>query len=393
MSVFPQLILKPKKERAFVHRHPWIFSGAVEVLPKAENGDIVEVRSNDQKLLGFGFFSPYSQIVCRVFEFDPEGKTIDTDYWKAKIQRAMTLRQQVLDFKETDCYRLLHAEGDFCPGIIADAYGDSLVVQLLIKGTEKLIPVLKEAFLSLGFKHVYLKTKQSSQILEQVNEEITWLTEPRELPIEVKENGVKLLVDFEKGQKTGFFLDQRDNRQTAGTYSKGKNVLNTFCYTGGFSVYALAGGAKEVHSVDSSKDAIAMCDENVALNGFSDRHQSYVADCFDFLKQAPRDFYDIIILDPPAFAKNARKVENATRGYKELNMLGFKRIKPGGLILTFSCSQNVDKVLFQKIVFGAAADVGRNVRILAHLSQPLDHPVNIYHPEGEYLKGLLLYVE
>lgn len=393
MSVFPQLILKPKKERAFVHRHPWIFSGAVEVLPKAENGDIIEVQSNDGRVLGFGFFSPYSQIVCRVFEFDPEGKTIDTAYWKAKIQRAMVLRQQVLDFKETDCYRLLHAEGDFCPGIIADAYGDSLVVQLLIKGTEKLIPVLKEAFLSLGFKHVYLKTKQSSQILEQVNEEITWLTEPRELPVEVKENGVKLLVDFEKGQKTGFFLDQRENRKMAGSFSEGKNVLNTFCYTGGFSVYALAGGAKEVHSVDSSKDAIAMCDENVALNGFHDRHQSYVADCFDFLKQAPKDFYDIIILDPPAFAKNARKVENATRGYKELNMLGFKRIKPGGLILTFSCSQNVDKVLFQKIVFGAAADVGRNVRILAHLSQPIDHPVNIYHPEGEYLKGLLLYVE
>ncbi|TNE78312.1 MAG: class I SAM-dependent rRNA methyltransferase [Bacteroidetes bacterium] len=393
MSVFPQLILKPKKERAFVHRHPWIFSGAVEVLPKAENGDIVEVHSNDGRILGFGFFSPYSQIVCRVFEFDPEGRTIDTDYWKTKIQRAMAVRQQVLDFKETDCYRLLHAEGDFCPGIIADAYGDSLVVQLLIKGTEKLIPVLKDAFLSLGFKHVYLKTKQSSQILEQVNEEITWLTEPRELPVEVKENGVKLLVDFEKGQKTGFFLDQRENRRIAGGFSEGKNVLNTFCYTGGFSVYALAGGAKEVHSVDSSQAAITMCDENVEINGFSDRHQSYVADCFDFLKQAPRDFYDIIILDPPAFAKNARKVENATRGYKELNMLGFKRIKPGGLVLTFSCSQNVDKVLFQKIVFGAAADVGRNVRILAHLSQPMDHPVNIYHPEGEYLKGLLLYVE
>lgn len=393
MSTFPQLILKPKKERAFVHRHPWIFSGAVAVLPEAENGDIIEVLSNDNKLLGFGFFSPYSQIVCRVFEFDPEGKTIDAAYWTAKIKRAMDIRVQLLDFSKTNCYRLLHAEGDFCPGIIADAYDDSLVVQLLIKGTEKLIPTLKESFLSLGFKHVYLKTKQSSQILEQVNEELTWITEPRELPVEVLENGVKLWVDFEKGQKTGFFLDQRENREMAGHFSKDKNVLNTFCYTGGFSVYALAGGAKEVHSVDSSKDAIAMCDENVSLNGFSDRHTSYIADCFDFLKQAPKDFYDVIILDPPAFAKNARKVENATRGYKELNMLGFKRIKPGGIILTFSCSQNIDKVLFQKIVFGAAADVGRNVRILAHLSQPMDHPVNIYHPEGEYLKGLLLYVE
>lgn len=391
--MFPQLILKPKKERAFVHRHPWIFSGAVANVPKAENGEIVEVLSDEKKLLGYGFFSPHSQIICRVFEFDPVGKTIDAAYWRNKIEEALKLRRQLIHFSDTDCYRLLHAEGDFFPGIIADAYGKSLVVQLLIKGTERLIPELKEAFLSLGFEHIYLKTKQSSQILEQVNEEITWLTGPVELPVVVKENGVKLKVDFEKGQKTGFFLDQRVNRDLAGSYSKGKKVLNTFCYTGGFSVYALHGGAELVHSVDSSKDAIAMCEENVALNGYDTRHESFVADCFDFLKAAQPHFYDMIILDPPAFAKSARKVENATRGYKELNMLGIKRVKPGGLILTFSCSQNIDKLLFQKVVFGAAADVGRNVRILQQLGQPLDHPVNIFHPEGEYLKGLLLYVE
>lgn len=391
--MFPQLILKPKKERAFVHRHPWIFSGAVATTPKVENGEIVEVISNEGKLLGYGFYSPFSQIVCRVFEFDPKDKVIDGAYWKEKIRKALEIRKQLIDFSQTDCYRLLHAEGDFLPGVIADAYGKSLVVQLLIKGTERLIEELKNAFLELGFEHIYLKTKQSSQILENINEELTWLTPPIQLPVVVRENGVKLKVDFEKGQKTGFFLDQRVNRQIAGNFSEGKNVLNTFCYTGGFSVYALQGGAKTVHSVDSSKDAIAMCDENVSLNEYSDRHTSYVADCFDFLKAADPNFYDIIILDPPAFAKSARKVENATRGYKELNMLGMKRIKPGGLILTFSCSQNVDKLLFQKIVFGAAADVGRNVRILQHLGQPLDHPVNIFHPEGEYLKGLLLYVE
>lgn len=391
--MFPQLILKPKKERAFVHRHPWIFSGAVAQTPKAENGEIVEVISHEGKLLGYGFFSPFNQIVCRVFEFDPKDKVIDADYWKAKISRALAIRKELIDFSRTDCYRLLHAEGDFFPGIIADAYGKSLVVQLLIKGTEGLVVELKKAFLDLGFEHIYLKTKQSSQILEKINEEITWLTEPIELPVIVHENGVKLKVDFEKGQKTGFFLDQRVNRELAGTYSKGKKVLNTFCYTGGFSVYALQGGAKVVHSVDSSKDAIAMCDENVAINDFSDRHESFIADCFDYLKAAEPHYYDMIILDPPAFAKSARKVENATRGYKELNMLGIKRVKPGGLILTFSCSQNIDKLLFQKIVFGAAADVGRNVRILQQLGQPLDHPVNIFHPEGEYLKGLLLYVE
>ncbi len=391
--MFPQLVLKPKKERAFVHRHPWIFSGAVAYSPEAENGAIVAVHANNGTLLGYGFYSTVSQIVCRVFEFDPEGKTIDADYWRAKIERALNIRRELLDLHETDCYRLLHAEGDFFPGIIADVYGQSVVIQLLIKGTEKLVQELKEAFLSLGFKHLYLKTKQSSQILEQINEEITWLTEPVDLPVTVRENEVSLLVDFEKGQKTGFFLDQRENRKMAGGLAEGKNVLNTFCYTGGFSIYALQGGARLVHSVDSSKDAIAMCEQNVSLNGFSDRHESYIADCFDFLKEADSDFYDLIILDPPAFAKSARKVENASRGYKELNMLGMRRVKPGGLILTFSCSQNVDKLLFQKIVFGAAADVGRNVRILQHLGQPLDHPVNIFHPEGEYLKGLLLYVE
>ncbi|MDX5321470.1 MAG: class I SAM-dependent rRNA methyltransferase [Bacteroidota bacterium] len=391
--MYPQLILKPKKERAFVHRHPWIFSGAVASAPKVENGEIVEVISNEGRLLGYGFYSPFSQIVCRVFEFDPKDKVIDQAYWKEKIKRALDIRKELIDFSRTDCYRLLHAEGDFFPGIIADAYGKSLVVQLLIKGTERLLEELKTAFMELGFEHIYLKTKQSSQILENINEEITWLTEPIDLPVVVQENGVKLKVDFEKGQKTGFFLDQRVNRQIAGNFAQGKKVLNTFCYTGGFSVYALQGGAEVVHSVDSSKDAIAMCDENVALNGFQDRHESFVADCFDFLKAAEPHYYDLVILDPPAFAKSARKVENATRGYKELNMLGIKRVKPGGLILTFSCSQNIDKMLFQKVVFGAAADVGRNVRILQHLGQPLDHPVNIYHPEGEYLKGLLLYVE
>jgi 23S rRNA (cytosine1962-C5)-methyltransferase len=388
-----ELLLKPKKERALQHRHPWVFSGAVAVLPAAENGEIVCVLSHEKRVLGYGFFSPESQIVCRVFEFDPAKNDFSRQYWKEKISTALNIRKTLLDADSTDCYRLLHAEGDFFPGIIADAYGNSLVVQLLVKGTERLLPELKAIFTELGFHHIYLKTKQSSQILEQISEEITWLTEPLELPVVVKENGIRLKVDFEKGQKTGFFLDQRVNRKLAGSFSKGKKVLNTFCYTGGFSVYALAGGADVVHSVDSSKEAIAMCNDNVRLNGFEDRHEAHVADCFDFLKKAAPDFYDIIILDPPAFAKSARNVENAARGYKELNMLGIKRVRKGGLILTFSCSQNVDKLLFQKIVFGAAADVGRNVRILHHLDQPLDHPVNIFHPEGEYLKGLLLYVE
>lgn len=387
------LVLKPKKDRALIHRHPWIFSGAVAQLPDAGNGDIVEVRSAEGKTLGFGFFSPMSQIVCRIFEFDVQHTEFDAAYWKQKIERALSIRKRLIDTSTTNCYRLLHAEGDFFPGIIADVYDKGLVLQLLIKGTERLLPILKEVFISLGFEHIYLKTKQSSQILENINEEITWLTAPCELPVVVKENGISLKVDFEKGQKTGFFLDQRDNRNLVKTMAAGKKVLNTFCYTGGFSIYALGGDAELVHSVDSSKEAIAMCNENITLNGYDDRHQSYVADCFDFLKEAENDLYDIIILDPPAFAKSAKAVNNATRGYKELNMLGLRKVKKGGLILTFSCSQNIDKLLFQKIVFGAAADARKNVRILAQLGQPLDHPVNIFHPEGEYLKGLLLWVE
>jgi 23S rRNA (cytosine1962-C5)-methyltransferase len=390
---YPQLILKPKKERALLHKHPWIFSGAVEILPEAENGAIVQILNNKRQILAYAFFSPLSQIVCRVFEFSNQELQFNQDYWQLKIKKAFELRQEIIATPNTDCYRLLHAEGDFFPGIIADVYGKSVVIQLLIKGTERLLEPIKAALLELGFQHIYLKTKQSSQILEQINEDLTWLTAPIDLPITVTEHGLKLLVDFEKGQKTGFFLDQRENRKRAASLSKGKKVLNTFCYTGGFSIYALSAGAVCVHSVDSSKDAIQMCQENVRINGFEDRHTAFVADCFDFLKQAEPEFYDLIILDPPAFAKSARKIENATRGYKELNMLGIKRVAKGGLIMTFSCSQNIDKLLFQKVVFGAAADVGRNVRILAQMGQPEDHPVNIYHPEGEYLKGLLLYVE
>ena len=390
---YPQLILKPKKERALLHKHPWIFSGAVEILPEAENGAIVQILNNKRQILAYAFFSPLSQIVCRVFEFSNQELQFNQDYWQLKIKKAFELRQEIIATPRTDCYRLLHAEGDFFPGIIADVYGKSVVIQLLIKGTERLLEPIKAALLELGFQHIYLKTKQSSQILEQINEDLTWLTAPIDLPIAVTEHGLKLLVDFEKGQKTGFFLDQRENRKRAASLSKGKKVLNTFCYTGGFSIYALSAGAVCVHSVDSSKDAIQMCQENVRINGFEDRHTAFVADCFDFLKQAEPEFYDLIILDPPAFAKSARKIENATRGYKELNMLGIKRVAKGGLIMTFSCSQNIDKLLFQKVVFGAAADVGRNVRILAQMGQPEDHPVNIYHPEGEYLKGLLLYVE
>jgi 23S rRNA (cytosine1962-C5)-methyltransferase len=388
---YKALILKPKKERAVIHRHPWLFTGAIHHTPTdVENGEIVEIRASDNGLLGYGFFNPNSQICCRIFEFTQHPVEIDEAYWGAKMQRAYQLRQSIVNLSHTNCYRLLHAEGDFFPGIIADVYGDVVVAQILIKGTEKLIPVIEEELYKLGYKHIYLKTKTSSQTIEGINA-TDWLGEAVPMPLNVVENGQKFNVNVETGQKTGFFIDQRDNRELLKTFSAGKKVLNTFCYTGGFSVYALAGGATEVHSVDISKDAIAQCEENIVLNGYNN-HTAIALDCFEYLKQTDVD-YDIMVLDPPAFAKNARSVPNATRGYKELNMVAMKKIKPGGLIFTFSCSQNIDKMLFQKIVFGAAADARRNVRILKHLNQPPDHPVSIFHPEGEYLKGLLLWVE
>ncbi|MBP9690147.1 MAG: class I SAM-dependent rRNA methyltransferase [Bacteroidia bacterium] len=385
------LILKPGRERSLINRHPWVFSGAVKTLPQAQNGEIIKVCTNDDKLLGYGFFSPKSQITCRVFEFTSEVITIDANFWIGKIQRAYDLRKLVLP-KNTNMYRLLFAEGDFFPGVIIDVYADTAVVQFMIKGTELISEHLFAALHAVGLKHIYIKTKQSTNNIEDVTMPSGWIGAEPTTPISATENGITFLVDVENGQKTGFFIDQRENRNILGQYSEGKKVLNTFSYSGGFSLYALANNAALVHSVDSSKEAIEMCDKNVAANFKDANHQSYVQDVFEFLKQNTAD-YDIMVLDPPAFAKNIKSVPNACKGYKNLNLVAFKTIKPGGLIFTFSCSQHIDRDLFRKIVFGAAADAGRNVRIIKQLTQPEDHPINIYHPEGEYLKGLLLYVE
>lgn len=385
------LTLKSGRERSLVNRHPWVFSGAVKNMPKAGNGEIVKVCTNHNELLGYGFFSPNSQITCRVFEFTDKELEPDATFWKEKIKRAHALRKLVLP-AQTNIYRLLHAEGDFLPGVIIDIYANTAVIQLLIKGTELISQHIFEGLREIGISHIYLKTKQNTQRLEEVGLESGWVGTPCPMPIAAQENGITFLVDVEKGQKTGFFIDQRENRNILGAYSKGKKVLNTFSYSGGFSLYALASGASLVHSVDSSKEAIDMCEKNVEANHAGANHAGFVADVFDFLQQNKED-YDIMVLDPPAFAKNAKSVPNASRGYKNLNLIAFKQIKPGGLVFTFSCSQHIDRDLFRKIVFSAAADAGRNVRIIKQLTQPEDHPINIFHPEGEYLKGLLLHVE
>jgi 23S rRNA (cytosine1962-C5)-methyltransferase len=393
MSI-PILQLKKGKERSINNRHPWIFSGAVAKLPNDEEGTIVMVTDFEHKKLCYGFLSHKSQIVCRLFEWDDLSENVFTDtYWATKIKNAFLLRSTVINKDTTNVYRLLHAEGDFFPGIIADVYNEVVVLQILIKGVEKLVPAIKQALIDIGFKHIYIKAKTSSTILEDIRTGSAWLEGRVEVPVLVKENNVQFEVDFIDGQKTGFFVDQRDNRELLRTYSKGKNVLNTFCYTGGFSVYAAAGGAALVDSVDISKDAVALAGKNMELNFPAFNHNTIAADCFDFLGEIEKDQYDIIVLDPPAFAKSAKAVANACRGYKQINLKAFRKIKKGGLVFTYSCSQNIDKDLFQKIVFGAAADAYRNVRIIHQMHQPADHPINIYHPEGEYLKGLVLYVE
>lgn len=391
--MFAQLILKSGRDRSVANRHPWVFSGAVKVFPDADNGQVVAVLTNQNQLLGYGFYSPKSQITCRIFHFgEAPGAGFDAAFWKGKIEAALALRRQLINPQTTTCYRLLHAEGDFLPGIIADVYGPVVVAQVLIKGTEHIYPMLEAALLAAGFQHIYLKQKENSGFLEAVQLAKGWRTAPCAMPVRVLEHGLTFDIDVETGQKTGFFIDQRENRLLTQQFSAGKKVLNAFSYTGGFSLYALAGGAREVHSVDISKDAIARANELVELNFPGANHHGVAADCFDYLKQT-EEVYDLIVLDPPAFAKSAKAVNNAARGYKELNMVAMKKIAPGGLLFTYSCSQNITPDLFRKIVFGAAVDAGREVRILRLLSQADDHPINIYHPEGEYLKGLMLYVE
>ncbi|MGB0523654.1 MAG: class I SAM-dependent rRNA methyltransferase [Flammeovirgaceae bacterium] len=395
MEYLPQLVIKKGKERAMNNRHPWIYSGAVQHLPQLENGDLVEIVSHDSKRIGYGFYAPGNQIICRVFEYTRDRIDVASSaYWEDKIRKAYELRKSLVISEQTNSYRLIHAEGDFFPGLIADVYHDTVVVQLLIKGTERIVDWIIAGLQGIGFHYIYNKSKEVSKRIEGVKIPKGWLTPDERSPIiEMLENGVKFRVNVETGQKTGFFLDQRDARKLLGEYCVGKKVLNTFSYSGGFSLYALQAGAKEVHSVDSSQLAIDLCNENATLNGFSQaQHQGFCADVFDYLKTMDDD-YDVVILDPPAFAKTAKAVKNAARGYKQLNLNAFRRIKPGGIVFTFSCSQKIDRDLFRKIVFGAAADAFRNVRILHQTTQPPDHPINIYHPENEYLKGLVLHVE
>ncbi len=386
---YKSLVLKSGRNRSIINRHPWIFSGGVKDLPKSQSGEIIKVEDNHGKLLGYGFYDSQSQITCRIFEFTDKESFFEGDYWEEKLTKIYKWKTELFDKSKTNAYRLVHAEGDNFPGTIIDIYNEVAVVQILIKGTERIKDEIGRILTKLGYKYVFFRVKQTTGKLESVAEQSHWYADSVSMPVMIIENGIKMLVDVEKGQKTGFFLDQRENRRLVGELSRGKKVLNTFSYTGGFSLYALHDGADLVHSVDSSAAAIKLCDQNVDLIFKKAKHESFTEDVFDFLKKMEED-YDIIILDPPAFAKNARSVENAAKGYKNLNLQAMRKIKDGGLIFTFSCSQHIDKDLFRKIVFGAAADAARPIAVLKQLTQPEDHPINIFHPESEYLKGLLL---
>ncbi len=391
---FPKIVLKSGRERSLLNKHSWVYSGAAKTLPtEAVQGDIVAVTDNKDQILGYGFYAPKNQIICRLFHFG-EGTNFDANFWRNKILQAYQMRKRCVINEQTNAYRLIFSESDGLTGLIVDAYDKIASVQILHKGIICMYDTLLSTLKELGFVYIYLKTKENSRRFENIDLPEGWVDgiAPSE-SVFIKENNLLFGVDVEKGQKTGFFLDQRDNRNLLKSYAKGKKILNTFAYTGGFSVYGVAGDANEVVSVDISKDACSEAEKNVKLN-FPDytKHQVLVEDCFLYLKKMPENEFDIIILDPPAFAKTAQNVPNAARGYKEINMQAFRKIKEGGLIFTFSCSGSVDRDLFRKIVFGAAADVGRDVKIIQQLTQPTDHPISIYQPETEYLKGLLLYV-
>lgn len=399
--MIPHIVLRRGKEESLKRLHPWIFSGAIDHIKAEEEGDIregalVKVYTRSGDFIAQGHYQ-IGSIAVRVLSFEEE--PIDQAWWNRRIATAYAVRQtlQLSDNEATTCYRLIHGEGDSLPGLVVDIYASTAVVQCHSVGMYYARREIAEAIrLTYGdrIEAIYDKSSQTLPFKANLGAVDGYLWGSSQTASQVVlENGLKFAVNWEVGQKTGFFLDQRENRELVKRYAKGRTVLNTFCYTGGFSVYAAEGGAVEVCSVDSSERAVQLAAENMRLNfGESVAHSEVAADAVEYLRDIG-DRYDLIILDPPAFAKHHKVLGNAMQGYKRLNARALSQIKPGGILFTFSCSQAVSKELFRTTVFSAAAIAGRKVRILHQLTQPADHPINIYHPEGEYLKGLVLYVE
>lgn len=385
MGKMAVLRLKKGRDKSMLNRHPWIFSGAIQSVDGTPaEGDVVEVKDAEGKFIGKGHYYQGS-ITVRLLTF--ENEAIDVEFWKSRISAARLFRERTLSLNcpETNAYRLVHGEGDQLPGLIIDRYDSALVVETHTSGMSRALGEIKTAL-----DYIYGDLIKTIFVRDIDSESRSWVKGDAPSTV-IRENGFEFEVNWKEGQKTGFFLDQRENRKLLQHYSKDRTVLNTFSYTGGFSVYALGAGARRVVSVDSSKSAIAGAEGNIKRNAGGDRHQSVVSDFKNYMKEIPEKF-DVIVLDPPAFAKNRGAVTDAARAYQRINELALAHLPDGGVLFTFSCSQAVDRDLFRKIVFSAAAHVGRPVRILHQLTQPADHPVSIFHPEGEYLKGLVLAV-
>lgn len=389
------LFLRRGKSESLKRFHPWVFSGAIAgANGKLNEGDVVRIVSNENELMGYGHYQ-IGSIAVRMLTFREE--KIDHAFWVTRLSEALRLRKalQLTGRADNNIYRLVHGEGDRLPGLVIDVYGKTAVMQAHSVGMhmsrEQIADALIEASEGL-IENVYYKSETTLPFKADLHQENGFLRGHDEGNVAV-ENGLKFHIDWLRGQKTGFFVDQRENRSLLEHYAKGRNVLNMFCYTGGFSVYAMRGGANLVHSVDSSAKAIDLTRANAEMNFPGDaRHEAFAEDAFKFMEQAGSN-YDLIVLDPPAFAKHKDALPRALKGYTRLNAIAFRKIKPGGIVFTFSCSQAVNKDQFRLAVFTAAAQSGRHVRILHQLHQPADHPINIYHPEGEYLKGLVLEVE
>ena len=388
--------LKPAKEKSLLRKHPWVFSGAIKNVEKdTKDGSIVEIFSNKEKYLATGHYNQ-GNISVRIFEF--ERQEINEEYWKKKIIKAYEQRINTIEISSTNnVYRLVHAEGDQMPGFICDIYNKVAIFQFHSIGMWKHKDVFTKIILELlPIDVIYDKSEKTLPkiYLDEYKIQNSYLFQKKEITnTKVIENGNEFLIDWENGQKTGFFIDQRENRQYLGELAKDKKILNTFCYSGGFSIYALNNGAKEVHSLDSSQKAIDLLEDNLNfLSDFKNNHKSIIDDAKEYMKNL-NDQYDIIILDPPAFAKHMKVKHKALQGYKRLNTRAIEQIRPNGILFTFSCSQVIDNNLFRHMVLSSAIAAGRNVSILKQMHQPADHPINIFHPESEYLKGLVLKVE
>jgi len=386
------LVIRKNKQNSVERFHPWIFSGAIETdTSDILEGELVDIVGHKNQFVARGHFQP-STIAVRVLTFTD--RSIDQDFYNEMVQNAVQMRLNLnLLNKKNNIFRLIHGEGDSLPGLIVDFYNGVAVIQCHSIGMYRDLNLISMALQKvLGNKLTAIYSKSNDTLPARLEIGNEYIFGECETPHIALENGVKYSIDWVNGQKTGFFIDQRENRNLIAKYAKGKKVLNTFCYSGGFSLSAIAGGATFAHSLDSSKKAIELTEENVILNEMGVNHNSIVADTMEYIKELPEE-YDIIVLDPPAFAKHRDKRHKAIQGYKRLNAHAIRQIKPGGLIFTFSCSQVVDKFLFNNTIIAAAIESGRKVRIIEQLHQPADHPINAFHPEGEYLKGLVIQVD